>query len=97
MTHKKDLMELLPAYLKRREQDVARLRDFIECEDYDSVRQLGHKLSGNGITFGFEPISRMGSELEAAAIARDLAKIKSHTEELFVYLANIEIRVGGQE
>ena len=86
-----EVFELVPLYLKRRNDDVENLRSFIETEDFDSVQTIGHKLYGNGTMYGFDQISNVGKGLETAAIEKDLSKIVEHTQELFEYLKNLEI------
>ena len=86
-----DMMDLLPAYLKRRDSDVELLRNYIGNQDFKAIQLLGHKLSGNGSVFGFDPISKTGKDLESAAINKDMSKVQEHTQELFAYLSNIEI------
>jgi len=44
-------------YLARRREDLLSLKLFIESSDYSSIETIGHKLKGNGATFGFVEIS----------------------------------------
>ena len=89
-----NLMNLLPTYLKRRNDDVVLLRTSIRLQDFDSIQRIAHKLYGNGSMFGFDAISKMGKSLETAAMEKDILKIQEHTQALFEYLANIEICPG---
>lgn len=86
-----EIMELLPAYLRRRDGDVILLQSYIADNDFHSIQVLGHKLCGNGSIFGFEQISKTGKDLESAAQDRDMHRVRKYSQELFVYLENIEI------
>ena len=85
------IMDLIPAYLIRRGEDLKRLQQFIEIEDFKSIEGLGHKLGGSGGTFGFAAISKVGTDLEAAALGRNISKIREHVQELSEYLANVHV------
>jgi HPt (histidine-containing phosphotransfer) domain-containing protein len=85
------LMELVPAYMKRRHEEVARLREFVAQQDAEGVRMIGHKLSGNASTYGFHELSRLGMEFEFAAKSKDFAKIGQLILELADYLEKVEV------
>lgn len=83
----KDILALVPAFLQRREQDVALLKDLIELREFEAVAAMGHKLKGNGAAFGFPEISETGLNLELAAKARDLEAARRcirHFEEILI-------------
>ena len=84
-------MDLLPAYLKRRNEDVELLRNWIVQKDFESIRRLGHKLSGNGTMYGLDWISKTGKDLEASAIDKDLPEIETQTQNLFNFLSTLEV------
>lgn len=43
---------------------------------YTSLEEVGHKLKGNGSTFGFEDLSLIGGDLQRAAELKDEDRIK---------------------
>jgi HPt (histidine-containing phosphotransfer) domain-containing protein len=85
------LMELVPAYLKRRSEDVDLLHSYLELQDFKSIQTVGHKLRGNAATYGFHELSKIGAEIEAAAQLHESAKIQDLTQCLLSYLSKIEV------
>ncbi|MGH7284466.1 MAG: Hpt domain-containing protein [Polyangiaceae bacterium] len=61
------LAELLPGFLQRRQDDVRVLREALAVSDFARVSEVGHKIRGNGATFGFPEITEIGERLEFAA------------------------------
>lgn len=89
-----DLAELVPGYLRNRQDDVARLGSSLELEDYDRIRLLGHSMKGSGGGYGFDEISVIGSRIEVAALARDAAVVRTATAELEDYLRRVDVVTG---
>lgn len=54
-------------YRLRRIQDLDKCRRFLAEGDFEGLRTIGHNLKGNGISFGFPELSRLGEELESSA------------------------------
>lgn len=67
-------VHLVGGFLQRRAAEVLVLREAFEKDDFDSVKSIGHRLKGNGTSFGFPSLSQLGSELEICAVARDQVK-----------------------
>lgn len=57
--------------------ELARVRSALAADDWSALREAGHRLSGNGGTFGFPDISRDGAALELAVEERDRAAIEA--------------------
>jgi HPt (histidine-containing phosphotransfer) domain-containing protein len=85
-----EIASLIPAYLERRAGDVVLLLD---SGDFESIKNLGHKLSGNGSMYGFDQISLTGRELESASVNRDMAEIRKYTQKFSEYLAHLQVRL----
>ena len=83
------LMELIPAFLCRRNQEVVALRDLIRSRDFAGICLIGRKLCGNASTFGFHEISQIGSDLELASQSQETVKIEALILALGVYLENV--------
>jgi HPt (histidine-containing phosphotransfer) domain-containing protein len=67
---------LLGRYLDRRKQDLEACLLALETKDFSRLEKVGHQLKGNGVTFGFTDLSGIGTDLEAAALRRDLAGLE---------------------
>lgn len=63
--------EILSRYLERRCQELKHCLEYLEAGDYQKLEKTGHKLKGNGETFGFSDLSKIGSQLELAAQKSD--------------------------
>ena len=71
-----DLADIIPGYLERRELDILALKIFALNEDFSSIAKLGHKLKGNGSSFGFDRISELGTLFMRSCESRNLLEIK---------------------
>lgn len=86
-----DFATLIPGFLNNRQKDIEHLRDALQGKDFQMIKHLGHRLSGNGATYGFLAISACGEELEAAAAAQDEIAIQQVIQELANYLEKVEV------
>ncbi len=86
-----DLRELIPSYLKNRNDELPVLSEFLAGADYEALRKSGHQLAGSGGGYGFTRISEIGRELEAAALAGNGEETRKLIAGLSDYLGNLEI------
>lgn len=70
-------VELKLNYLKRRIQDIQKLRDSLEMDDYSYALKLGHQVKGNAVTFEFPHMTTIGVEMENAAKLRDKEQVRN--------------------
>ena len=85
-----ELKDMLPGYLSRRDLDVQALKTFALNDDYNSVSKLGHKLKGNGSSFGFDYISEIGSELMISCDRKNMSEIKKLISNFEQEILNIK-------
>jgi signal transduction histidine kinase/DNA-binding response OmpR family regulator len=85
------LKAIIPGYLEKRRSDIPRLRSALLLEDYAVIRTLGHQMAGTGKSYGFEPITEVGHELEKAADENDAKRIEEAIDRLDRYLRNVEV------
>lgn len=69
-------VELKIRYLSRRIQDIERLRQSLDQDDYTFALRMGHQVKGNAVTFGVPQIAFLGFEIENAAKKKDKEKVK---------------------
>lgn len=62
-----DLEELIPGYFENRRRDVAAIISALERNDFELIRSIGHKMKGSGGGYGFDRITEIGRDIEAAA------------------------------
>jgi CheY-like chemotaxis protein/HPt (histidine-containing phosphotransfer) domain-containing protein len=81
------LRVLIPGYIESRLRDLERLRAALEASDYETICDLGHKMSGTGGAYGLPRITEIGLLLEKAAREQNPEGIRAQTDELARFLA----------
>jgi len=66
------LRAVIPGCLDTR-REVRTLLDAAERSDYETIRAVGHQMSGTGGSYGFPKITEIGAAIERAAKERDSA------------------------
>jgi PAS domain S-box-containing protein len=82
---------VIPDYLDSRRRDVHSILSSLECADYETIRELGHKMSGTGGGYGFTRISEIGAAIERAARGQQTAEIRALAGELAKFLDQLEV------
>ena len=85
------LRKVVPGYLQSRRGDVGTIGAALVRADFESIRELGHKMNGSGSAYGFPRITELGQALEHAARARDAVQIRTSTAELAEYLDRVDV------
>ena len=88
----KDLEQLVTRFLRRKEDELARLREALSAADFETIRKLGHDLKGAGEGFGFPELSILGAKFELAAKAADTELIAVHIATMERYLKRLQVR-----
>lgn len=73
-TQRREVDELLPAYLLEANQRALCLPGLLETEDFAGIERIAHQFHGSGAAYGVTELSTLGSALESAAHARDRAR-----------------------
>ncbi|MEZ0391990.1 MAG: Hpt domain-containing protein [Pseudobdellovibrionaceae bacterium] len=63
-------------YTSRRQMDLLRCRECMKRNDLSEIETIGHNLKGNGISFGFPELSRLGEEMENSAKNSDHSQVQ---------------------
>jgi CheY-like chemotaxis protein/HPt (histidine-containing phosphotransfer) domain-containing protein len=84
-------MDLIPAFLQNRRQDVITMLDAMDRDDFATVGSLGHGMKGAGGSWGFQAITDIGAALEHAAESADTDASRKWVSELSRYLDRIEV------
>jgi HPt (histidine-containing phosphotransfer) domain-containing protein len=64
-------------YLVRRHEELGMAKQALSAGDLSPIQSMGHKLKGNGATFGFPELGELGAELESAAAEHRVERISS--------------------
>lgn len=86
-----DLEDLIPGFLENRTSDRKKLVEALAASDMQSIQSIGHNLKGLGGGYGFEQMSKLGANIEAAAKEQDSGTIASLIDQLAEYLERIEV------
>jgi HPt (histidine-containing phosphotransfer) domain-containing protein len=88
-----ELRDLIPEFLAHKRGDTRAILSGVSREhvDFEGLRGIGHKLKGEGGSYGLDAISRFGAEIEQAARNHDVEAIRRGAIELAAYLDCIQI------
>jgi CheY-like chemotaxis protein len=89
-----DLADLVPKYLERVNADLDRIGELVQQEKAGAIRSIGHNLKGSGGTYGFDPITRLGSLIELSAAKGNLTAAQKAAEKLKAYLRDVRWGTG---
>ena len=85
-----ELQAIVPKYLGNRAKDCDAIRQHVAAGAYADIKRLGHNMKGTGGGYGFEEISRLGGEIEAAAMNNQSERLLVLVDELASYLARVK-------
>lgn len=85
------LKKLIGGYLENRRRDVVIIGTALTRNDFEPVRAIGHNIKGTGSGYGLDFISKIGSELEQAALRSDATTIARLIAELTDYLERLKV------
>ncbi len=91
VTVAKDLEDLVPTFMKNRGKELEALRAALAGGDFEQMRQLGHRMKGVGISYGFDKVSLLGKQIEDGAKAGDRAGLDARLVEYADYLGRVKI------
>jgi HPt (histidine-containing phosphotransfer) domain-containing protein len=70
-------LKLRQNYVRRRQEDILSCETALKNKDFKTIETVGHQMKGNGLSFGYENIAKIGEQMEAAARAQDENKLES--------------------
>lgn len=86
-----DLAGILPAYLDLRRREGARLLTAAAQGDLETARLLGHRMKGTGSSYGLPEITRLGRDIEDAALAGETARVLALAQEAAAFVDGLEV------
>ena len=84
------LKELFELYLEDYPKRLTEIKEGLQAEDYEKVRNAAHSLKGASLNLGFESISEIAKELESYAEKDDREKIYGVLNQLERELLSLE-------
>lgn len=92
VTVAKDLEDLIPTFMKNRGKEMEALKAALAAGDMEQLRQIGHRMKGVGISYGFEKVSVLGKQIEDGARATDRPGLEARLADYADYLSRVQIR-----
>ena len=86
--------KLIPGYLRNCRMNIITMRDALDRADFETVRSLGHQMSGTGAMYGLQFISDTGGAIEQAAASSNIDASRDWVGKLSNYLDDIETTEG---
>jgi HPt (histidine-containing phosphotransfer) domain-containing protein len=86
-----DLADLMPGFLANKRRDAILLMEAADGADFTKMREIGHRIRGEGGSYGFEGITTIGQAIEEAAARQELAVSRRQIDALTAYLDSIEL------
>jgi hypothetical protein len=80
----------MPEFLEHCRSDLLSIRTAMVTTDYEATGDLGRRLRGAGGGLGFEFVTEVGGEIEAAARRRDEPAIRGQMEILQSFLDHVQ-------
>jgi len=87
----KDIEDLIPVFLANRKKEVETLRAALAADDFEALRQVGHRMRGVGYSYGFDRVSTLGKEIEDGARSGDKGALEAHIAAYSHYLSNLRV------
>lgn len=89
----RDVYPLAKRFLARQERALKGLETAMRSGDFARVKGMGHDLKGSGGAYGLDTLSQLGSQLEAAADAKDAERVGTLLAQLEEKLSRVELRL----
>jgi HPt (histidine-containing phosphotransfer) domain-containing protein len=78
-------------YLQHRRDELDNLRAALNQGDFNTIKQVAHKMKGTGSLMGMPYISSLGKRIEEATIRKNHQEIEQLLQDLANYLAIVKI------
>ncbi|HVB78551.1 MAG TPA: response regulator [Candidatus Binataceae bacterium] len=86
-----DLSDLVPGFLTRKREDARAILAAAERRDSEAIARLGHKMKGEGGSYGFDTITDLGREIEQAGKESDFEAARRLGINLMNFLERLEV------
>ncbi len=86
-----DLSDLVPGFLARKREDARAVLAAVEHGDAEAIARLGHKMKGEGGSYGLDAVTDLGRELEQAGKDCNFDAARRLGRELMNFLERLEI------
>ena len=81
--------DLKKKYIERRKGDLQDCYNYLKSKNFAGLEKVGHRLKGNGGTFGYPLITKIGDKIEKASAKEDVSHVQEALSELASWIKNI--------
>lgn len=92
-----DLEELIPNFLKNREEELLLLKNYIFQKRYSEAKDTVHGLKGVLGSYGFNEAYELSVSVEKELKKQEYSSAKEKTRELVEYMKNLEVEYVDEE
>jgi CheY-like chemotaxis protein len=87
-----DLKELIPSFMHNTQQEIKKLQEALNQDDWPTIERMGHSIKGSSFGYGFKRMGMIGRRMQAAAReTHDKEKLAALLRELIDYTENIQV------
>lgn len=87
-----DLSDLIPGFLMHKRTDINTLFEAIARRDYAKIKEVSHRIKGEGGSYGFDAMTEFARSLEAAAAKCDADAAATLARQLLHYIDHVEVK-----
>lgn len=91
VTVEKGLETLIPGYMQNRQTELKALRAALASVDFQKLGQLGHRMRGVGVPYGFSSVTRIGQQIQDGARNGDRLSLEARIAEYADYLSKVQV------
>jgi HPt (histidine-containing phosphotransfer) domain-containing protein len=88
------LEPIMGRYFELVREDLAAAGSAMAAGDADGVRMVGHRLKGNGTSYGFPRLTELGAAMEQAALRGDLPGAAASADEIREFIDAVRVVYG---
>ncbi|MEZ0393395.1 MAG: Hpt domain-containing protein [Pseudobdellovibrionaceae bacterium] len=68
--------ELKNQFILRRHEELKSFLKSLKTSDFQEISRIGHRMKGNGVSFGFPELSSLGEKMENSAKEKNLNQLR---------------------
>ena len=87
-----DLIEGFPVFIGRRHSDLEALQQALSENNTDEIYEIGHRMKGTGSVYGFNELTKIGSDLVRLSSAKELDSLKQVVSPLEYALSHYKLK-----
>jgi HPt (histidine-containing phosphotransfer) domain-containing protein len=83
--------DIVPWFLDNRKEDINKLKEMVEAEDFEQIHKMGHRWKGTCASYGFQKLSEAGEILENLSLRKSKQEILDLLSRTGDYIGTVEV------